>query len=89
MNKFTAWFNGQPLHSAPLALQALLNALNDFWTSGQGTQVTVVNHPLTRTLEQQAEAADQGYVLTGFILFRNSTGKTSELTTGILFFTHE
>ena len=63
-NTYTAWFNGQPLHSSPLALQAVLNGLHQFKSSASvsvsETQVTVVNHPLARTLEQQEEAADGG-----------------------------
>ena len=45
-------------------MQAVLNGLHQFKANASvsvsETQVTVVNHPLARTLEQQEEAADGG-----------------------------
>ncbi|RZB38621.1 ATP-binding cassette sub-family A member 3-like, partial [Asbolus verrucosus] len=51
----TAWFNGEPYHSLPLALSLMLNALYKTQLSKEKS-INFINHPLPLSLDTQIES---------------------------------
>lgn len=61
--KMIAWFNGQPYHTAPLALNLLHNAIVTAMI-GKNHSIQLYNHPLQIIREQSADAQiEDGFIL--------------------------
>ncbi|XP_055683327.1 phospholipid-transporting ATPase ABCA3 isoform X3 [Lutzomyia longipalpis] len=70
-NEITAWFNNQPLHTIPLSLDVVYNAILRA-TCGQQCGITLTNHPIPFTYESRLVILSVGNNM-GFQLAINVT----------------
>lgn len=83
--KGTAYFNNQPYHTAPCALNALDNALFRYYFN-DSYSITTINHPLPRSPNEQAsDQLNQG-VFTGFAVAFNMLFGMSFLASSFVLF---
>eukprot|EP00057_Strongylocentrotus_purpuratus_P033371 XP_791165.4 PREDICTED: ATP-binding cassette sub-family A member 3 [Strongylocentrotus purpuratus] len=80
-----ALFQEQPYHAPPIALNALDNALLRYYLNGS-YQITTINHPLPRTIEEQASDQLNLGVQTGFAISFNMLFGMSFLASSFVVF---
>ena len=69
----TAWFNNQPFHCPPLALNAISNAYAKHYVDPD-FKITTINHPLPPNLQQQVESESGSFGTGSLVAFQMITG---------------
>jgi len=54
ITKITGHFNNQPYHAPPLTLNLITNSILKMRTNSPKAQINVINHPMPRTLDEEA-----------------------------------
>ncbi|XP_063961818.1 phospholipid-transporting ATPase ABCA3-like [Lytechinus pictus] len=80
-----ALFQEQPYHTPPIALNAIDNALLRYYLN-DSYQITTINHPLPRTIEEQASDQLNIGVQTGFAISFNMLFGMSFLASSFVVF---
>ncbi|XP_072041416.1 phospholipid-transporting ATPase ABCA3-like [Amphiura filiformis] len=69
----TAWFNNQPFHCPPLALNAIHNAYAKHYID-PNFKITTINHPLPPNLQQQVQSESESFGTGSLVAFQMITG---------------
>ena len=66
ITKIIGHFNNQPYHAAPLTLNLITNSILKLFTNSSDAQINVINHPMPRTLDEEATEERSLGVVGGF-----------------------